>query len=200
MKKRGFTLVELIVTVSIIAVLSTVIIIAYGSSQARARDAKRKTDIQAIATALDMYKADQGTYRVVHAASHQETKWNTLAGSLRGYLDPLPKDPINEMSDVESTLPWLYAVGEKQYAYSVYTFPTCTCSDGGVPVVGNPEVSGYCLAANLETSSGNGSNFESGKCGVFNNVGRVRDDHLYIMERHYYVPSSCPETTFECSP
>ena len=50
---RGFTLVELLVVVAIIAVLSVIGITVFTGVQKNARDARRKADIDSIAKALE---------------------------------------------------------------------------------------------------------------------------------------------------
>lgn len=52
---RGFTLVELLITMTIMVVLLGIVVVNLRSSQANARDEKRKTDIQAIAKGLENY-------------------------------------------------------------------------------------------------------------------------------------------------
>lgn len=51
--KKGFSLIELLVTISIIAILGTIGISVYSAAQQSARDGKRKSDINQIAKAIE---------------------------------------------------------------------------------------------------------------------------------------------------
>jgi len=53
--KSGFTLLELLVVIGIIAVLVGIGSVSYSTAQKKARDAKRKGDLQAIHKALEEY-------------------------------------------------------------------------------------------------------------------------------------------------
>lgn len=57
--KRGFTLIELLVVISIIAILSVIGITVFTGVQKGARDARRRSDIKAIATALEIQYLDR---------------------------------------------------------------------------------------------------------------------------------------------
>lgn len=62
-RRNGFTLVELLVVVAIIGVLATIGLTSFTSAQQRARDARRRGDIQAISKALEEYYLNSsGTY------------------------------------------------------------------------------------------------------------------------------------------
>lgn len=56
-QSKGFTLVELLVVVSIIAILSVIGLTIFTSAQANARDARRKADIDAIANTIEATRA-----------------------------------------------------------------------------------------------------------------------------------------------
>lgn len=73
--KRGFTLVELLVVVSIIAILSVIGIVIFTNVQKSAREAKRKADIDAIFKAYEAnYDPLKGEYRVLTGADFSSAK------------------------------------------------------------------------------------------------------------------------------
>lgn len=57
MKRRGFTIVELIITITIMGILLTLAVVNVNVTQAKARDDERKGDIEAIASALESFYA-----------------------------------------------------------------------------------------------------------------------------------------------
>lgn len=59
---KGFTLVELLVAITIVAILSAVGIVVFSGVQAKARDARRSQDLDAIAAALEGKKQAGSIY------------------------------------------------------------------------------------------------------------------------------------------
>ena len=53
MKRLGFTIVELIIVITVMGILITLAVVNVNSSQVRARDNERKTDVEAIALAFE---------------------------------------------------------------------------------------------------------------------------------------------------
>jgi prepilin-type N-terminal cleavage/methylation domain-containing protein len=61
--KKGFTIVELLISISILAILSgvTISVINFGQKRANARDAVRRSNIEKLAQSLEAYCAAEPT-------------------------------------------------------------------------------------------------------------------------------------------
>jgi len=96
-KHSGFTIVELLIVIVVIAILAAITIIAYNSIQIRARDNIRNSASTNIRKALELYKADKGTYPLGGYFESTNSTWTTLSNTLRPYTGgDLPKDPVND--------------------------------------------------------------------------------------------------------
>jgi prepilin-type N-terminal cleavage/methylation domain-containing protein len=59
---KGFTLVELLVTITILAMLAMVGVSQFGTAQKKSRDVRRKGDLDGVYKALQAYYADYGRF------------------------------------------------------------------------------------------------------------------------------------------
>src|ERR1044071_1753911 len=59
---RGFTLIEILVVVVILGILAAIVVPKVMEHPGEARQVRARQDIQAIVTALNMYKLDNSTY------------------------------------------------------------------------------------------------------------------------------------------
>ena len=57
-KQKGFTIVELLIVIVVIAILAAISIVAFTGVQQRGRDSQRASDVSNIAKALTAYTAD----------------------------------------------------------------------------------------------------------------------------------------------
>jgi prepilin-type N-terminal cleavage/methylation domain-containing protein len=68
--QKGFTLIELMVAIAIVAVLSTIGITLFQSTQSQARDSRRRQDIDAFSTVLETnFNPTTGVYTTPTAAN-----------------------------------------------------------------------------------------------------------------------------------
>jgi prepilin-type N-terminal cleavage/methylation domain-containing protein len=99
MVKKGFTLVELLVTISIIAILVTVSIFGLTGARELSRDSRRKSDLELIKAGLELYRADCNAYPLTLPASGSSLV-GTYPGSglatclaTNSYISVIPGDP-----------------------------------------------------------------------------------------------------------
>lgn len=62
MKNRGFTIVELLIVIVVIAILAAVTVVSYRNISASAKDSERLNDINAVSKALAQYRIVNGHY------------------------------------------------------------------------------------------------------------------------------------------
>lgn len=62
LKKNGFTLVELLVVISIIGILTIIVSSGFITSREKSRDVSRKSELKSLSDALNMYYSDSGVF------------------------------------------------------------------------------------------------------------------------------------------
>lgn len=73
-KLSGFTIVELLIVIVVIAILATISVVVYRGIQDRANDTTVKSDLSSAAKALEMIKVERGKY-----PSSTESDWQIIS-------------------------------------------------------------------------------------------------------------------------
>lgn len=102
--KKAFTLIELLVVIAIIGILAVIVTVNLSSAKQKANDAKAKTDISALMTAIEMYKDTIGAPPA--AANYEELTLST------DYISKKPTVPSAE---------YTYTFSQNGTDYILYT-------------------------------------------------------------------------------
>jgi prepilin-type N-terminal cleavage/methylation domain-containing protein len=86
-KLKGFTLIEMLIVITIIALLASLILVGMGGARAKARDARRIADLRSVQNALELYYANNSAYSAATTWTILEEHLATI-GSSR-----IPNDP-----------------------------------------------------------------------------------------------------------
>lgn len=105
----GFTLIELLVVIAIIGVLASVVLASVNTARAKSRDARRKSDLNQLRLALELYYDANNAYPStvgapwffsdpdsgVSGGGNGSNNWgNWIPGLVAsGYISSLPHDP-----------------------------------------------------------------------------------------------------------
>lgn len=88
---KAFTLIEMLVVISLIGILAALALVSFTSVQKQARDTTRKSDLKQYQTALENYANQNNGAYPIHATAVQMATLCADLGMTTCFLDP--KDP-----------------------------------------------------------------------------------------------------------
>lgn len=108
--QSGLSLVEMMVVISIIAVLSGIIYASFEDARKQARDKARMTALKELQLAVELYKAQNGTYPTncnggtnttfygpgPDSGAYEQCEGDYITGLVPDFIDELPEDPKSE--------------------------------------------------------------------------------------------------------
>lgn len=92
----GFTLIEIMVVIAIIAILSAIAIFAFTGVQARARDAQRASDLRQLARVIEQDNVQ--TEKYILSTSDNQLYGHPWGSRWQDYKITVPKDPLPTQS------------------------------------------------------------------------------------------------------
>ncbi len=88
LNQKGFTLIEILIVLSLIAILAAIAVPVYNQSLLRARETVLKENLYQVRNAIDKYYGDKGAYPGTLSTLVEER-----------YIRSLPLDPITNSTD-----------------------------------------------------------------------------------------------------
>lgn len=132
-KKRGFTLIEMLIVISIIAGFVAILYPNLMEFRIKSRDSRRKSDLKQIQKALELYKLDQypPSYRDSLPVCNSQ-----FSSGLRIYMQKIPCDPQGGS--------YFYTRSDELHYYLYACLENATDPEGTGSCGGNTCSSGKC--------------------------------------------------------
>ena len=115
LRPQGFTIVELLIVIVVIAILASISIVAYQGIQSRANDSVVENDLHNIAKTLELIKGDLGRYPGYVWQVDEFTNSNTFKFSKSAY-----DRSVNNAMYCVNTEDDIYALGVRSKSGSSY--------------------------------------------------------------------------------
>ena len=160
---RGFTIVELLIVIVVIAILAAITIVAYNGIQTRAKNTKTINAATAWIKALRLYEADNGDYPTVTSCLGTTTTypdntqcWNNASWTVKPsfltlmqpYLSSFPEPDTTNIDTVNTPRRGaLYTIsGSVKYVY-ISLIGVSSCPSMAIPYYsgGNTDQGRYCI-------------------------------------------------------
>ena len=152
--RKGFTLLEMLVVISIIGVLAALVVPNFNVARERARDTQRKNDLKQMQKALELYRQDSVNSSFPDATTMNNTIlaaigncWfpltdgvviATVCSNKLPYMNKVPGDPLSQAS---APIPYIYT------STSGTSYTLCACLENKTDTEG----------VNVGTCGGSGS-------------------------------------------
>ena len=92
-KRGGFTIVELLIVIVVIAILAAISVVAYTGIQDRARYTEALSNLTSIDKAIGMYHAQHGNYPIVTSWQYYCSDPGAFVADLNDIIQTIPTSP-----------------------------------------------------------------------------------------------------------
>jgi type II secretion system protein G len=129
-KSKGFTLIELLIVVAIIAILAAIAVPNFLEAQVRAKVARVKSDQRTLATAIESYFVDHGTYPPNHNGPGQIAQGTNAGLNPRSFITmTVLSTPVSYISNALLPDPFPSQFSVTGSGGDVYTYTSAERND-----------------------------------------------------------------------
>ncbi len=181
-KQSGFTLVEIMVSIVIMAIVSSAGVIVYSNAQKSVRNAKRTEDLKAITASIELYKTSTGTVPL-------QNGFNCISSSLSvlvpAYMPVMPADPLDK-GNAAGTYCYQYSSDTTATKFDVRANPNLSSTGEGFTTGGSYEAVLYGADGTwCKDSDGPGDIATSGSC--LDSTGANSSDYCEVISGRNYA-------------
>ncbi len=135
--KKAFTLVELMVVITVIAILMTIAIVSFTRIQKQSRDTKRKADMRTMATALQAYFTEFQAYPISATEAPVSSALSVLTPK---YIPSMPATPLGSTGSYTT---YTYITNATGYNYALCVNLETASASGALWIVDTTNPGGY---------------------------------------------------------
>lgn len=134
--RSGFTLIEVVVVTSIIAILAGAALMSFNDARTQARDDIRMSQLEQLRLALELYKSEYGQYPAAGCTAgtswvgpgtfdpDPDFSWGAscdeyIVGLVPDFLPRLPLDPLRSLEDSSHVIGIMYRTNPERTMYKV---------------------------------------------------------------------------------
>lgn len=129
--KQSFTIIELLVVVTIIGMLIGASSISYSQFTKKSRDARRKADLEQIRAQLELYRSKNNSYPQTINFGGPFCDQNGCAPSGNTYMQKIPSDPAPPNRYYYSSSGFEYTLGAYLESEGTVCLQSPSCSNSG---------------------------------------------------------------------
>lgn len=162
---RGFTIVEIVIVITVIAVLASITMVAYNGVQKRSRDSLRTNDVSTLGKAISIYATQTGSWTPAGCGDTSNTltgdinrvySGNSIMTCLKNYDSTTKQisDPSGCVSSADNTASCTAAIRGYYGAYNCGTTYYVLARLENTPTSGTIASSDMCAAGKTFATSG----------------------------------------------
>ena len=142
--KKAFSLVEILVVVTIISILASIAAVSYSRFVKQSRDARRKTDLEQIRAAIELYRNFKGAYPTPGMVFGTDALVDGSVVPTIMYMSKIPNDPMS-VGPSSNTYYYTSSGTYQDYTLCAYTEGTTDSTSIVGASCGSSLTCNYCM-------------------------------------------------------